>query len=132
MSRAKIISAALVAGIAATGAQAAQSSDDHLIATAPGPSDDMLIGQDFEHDFEMNGDILLPSSAVHPDDDPEVRIDYAQTYWGGESNDAVQGVTGTAKPKKKQNQSITLDNGIKKKGKLKNQQGRGNKKKKTN
>lgn len=128
MSKAKILSATLVAGLTASSALGANTSDDDLIAVAPGSADDALITQD----FEMHGDIPVAPAAVHPADDHEIRIDYAQTYWGGESNDAVQGVTGNGKSKKKKNQAITLDNGIKKKGKLKTQQGGLKKKKKKN
>lgn len=125
MSKAKILSAAVLAGMTSTAAQAAQSADDHLIAVAPGPADEMLI----THEFERDGDIPVAPSAVHVGDDLEIRIDYAQTYWGGESSDAVQGVTNPGK-KQKPNKGITLDNGIKKKGKVKPQQAGAKKKKK--
>lgn len=124
MSRAKVISAALLAGIAAGGANAALVSEDDLIATAPDPADDLLVS----HDFDVDGDIQVAPAAIHAGDDWDIRIDYAQTYWGGESNDAVQGATRSNK--KKPNQGITLDNGIKKKNKLKPQQAGVKKKKK--
>ncbi|MEM9139871.1 MAG: hypothetical protein AAGB15_08550 [Pseudomonadota bacterium] len=123
MAKAKIISAALVAGIASTGAQAASVSDDTLITTAPGGADTLL----FVDDFKLHGDIPLALAPSEVRDQWDIGVETAQTCCGTPSQDTVQGSSAKVKKPAK---GITLDNGIKKKGKVKPQQAGAKKKKK--
>lgn len=127
MSKSMIISAALVAGIASTAAQSASVSEDTLFTMAPGGADQLLTSDD----FHMDGDIPLVPIEPAFQDDWDTGIKTAQTCCGTPSQDAVQGATGAGK-KPKPAGAITLDNGIKKKGKLKTQQPAAKKKKKKN
>lgn len=125
MSKSKIISAALVAGIATSAANADHVSEDTLISSVPGVADTLLMADE----FEVDGDIVPVPSRSRFDWDTGIKT--AQTCCGAASQDTVQGASGALK-EKKPNAAITLDNGIKKKGKLKTQQGAAKKKKKKN
>ena len=123
MAKKKLLSAALAGGLAATGADAvdvksvtSDSEIDIITVAEEDFSGDILITLDDDWDALITG---TPEADV----DDEMRIDYAQTFWGG-TPDSISGgkrprgnITldnGIRKPK-----GITLDNGLKRGNRLK-------------
>ena len=131
MSRSKtILTTAVASGLAVTAAT----------AEVPAVQDTDLL----EFDIRISEDDLIvilgeeasspwPASPDGLDDADNIGIDYAQTWGGGTGNDGILApggnrggvsapeITNPSRKVKKPGQGITLDNGIKKKGKLRTQ-----------
>ncbi|MEM7188758.1 MAG: hypothetical protein AAF439_04030 [Pseudomonadota bacterium] len=132
MSKKSLVGAAVITGLAVTGADALDRIED--VADPFAESDLIIVALPAD-----TGDLLLDLDAAVHDDGADVGIEYAQTYYGGSPNDSVNGIKGAQRKGgnitldngiKKPN-AITLDNGIKKGGKVKMPR-RGGKKRRKN
>ena len=123
----KIITAAVATGLAVSGtqfsAEAVQPEEDLLFVELPEDAGGVLL-------IAPDDALALPDGIQPGTDDDFIEIDYAQTWGGGVGNDGVMSPgrnrTGvqvqTPQPRiqtKKPGQGITLDNGLKKQGRIK-------------
>jgi len=132
MPRKPIITAALAASMATSANAAtdrsAEKLDDGDIVAVETIADDILIHDATDIDLS---DLIDPWNPPHLENsDPEIEIYLAQTIYGGGASDGITSPGDIPLNRggklKKPSQGITLDNGIKKPGKLRTQGQTGN------